>query len=52
MPRKARIALIVVAALLMLFALAALIYALMPNPLLRDTIPVLPTLLVPPGGAP
>ncbi len=50
MPRQLRIILIAFAIALLLFALVALVYALAPAPVLRDAIPLEPTLLVPPGG--
>lgn len=52
MPRSLRILLIALAAALVLFAVLALVYALGPAPVLRDTFPIQPTLLVPPGGVP
>lgn len=52
MPRPLRILLIVLAAALVLFAVFALVYALGPAPVLRDTIPIQSTLLSPPGGVP
>jgi len=49
---KTRRILIVLAVVLLLLAVAALTYALLPTPIRLDTIPVTPTFFIPPGGAP
>jgi hypothetical protein len=52
MSRSTRIFLIVLGLALVLLALAALVYALQPAPLIRETLPLAPTLLAPPQVLP
>ena len=52
MSTQTRRILVILALVLLLLAAAALIYALLPTPVLVDTIPVTPTYFVPPGGVP
>jgi hypothetical protein len=50
MTRRTRALLAALGMLLLIAALALLIYALSPNPFLRSVFPIAPTLFAPPGG--
>jgi hypothetical protein len=52
MPRRTRALLAILGGLLLIFALAALVYAALPAPVESGIYPVSPLLLIPPGGAP
>lgn len=53
MTRKTRAILVLLGLLIVIFALTALAYALLPGETLREQAPIAPTLFtLPPGGAP
>ena len=52
MHRRTRMLLAILALLLLVFALAAVLYAGLPNPVESSVFPIPPALLVPPGGSP
>jgi hypothetical protein len=52
MTRRTRAILLLAGSLLVLMALAALWFALLPDSVLRETIRLSPTLFTPPGGPP
>jgi len=51
LPKQRRV-LVIIAMVIFILAAAALAYALLPSETLRDTLPITPTYLVPPAGAP
>jgi hypothetical protein len=52
MRRRDRVLLAILGLLLLALALAALLYAALPNPVETSIFPIPPALLVPPGAAP
>jgi hypothetical protein len=52
MHRRTRMLLAILGLLLLVFALAALLYAWLPNPVESSVFPIPPALLVPPGASP
>lgn len=52
MSQKKRRILYIIAMVIFALAAAALVYSLLPTETLRDTLPVTPTYLIPPAGAP